>query len=493
MFPEFRLRYSRLPERFYQRFRPEPVSRPQLVAFNRTLAEELGFDLAALPDEAELAGYFAGNRLPAGAEPVAQAYAGHQFGMFVPQLGDGRAVLLGEVVDRAGRLRDIQLKGSGPTRFARGGDGRAPLGPVLREYLVSEAMHTLGIPTTRSRAAVATGEAVYRERRLPGGVLTRVAACHVRVGTFEYFAARGDAEGLRLLADFVIERHYSQLAELSGGERFVALLAAVQERQATLVAKWMGVGFVHGVMNTDNTAVSGETIDYGPCAFMEAYHPRTVFSFIDHGGRYAYGNQPGIVMWNMARLAETLLPLIDPDDERAVARAMEVLERFPERYEAAWLEVMRAKLGLVQEQAGDPELIADLLQAMQGGRADFTLTFRRLCDCAESPTADRGLLTLFEEPTAIASWLTRWRQRLGAEGRAGSLVAAGMRTVNPLYIPRNHLVEQALAAAVMEGDLAPFQALHAVLARPFTEQPGRERYALPASDEERVLRTFCGT
>lgn len=493
MFPEFTLRYSRLPERFYQRRDPEPVRAPRLIAFNRPLAEELGFDLADLPDQQQLAQYFAGNVALPGAEPVAQAYAGHQFGGFVPQLGDGRAVLLGEVVDRAGRLRDIQLKGSGRTAFSRGGDGRAPLGPVLREYVVSEAMHTLGIPTTRSLAAVTTGEPVYRERRLPGAVLTRVASSHIRVGTFEYFATRSDVEGLRILADHVIERHYPQLAALAGGERYLALLQAVQERQAALVARWMGVGFIHGVMNTDNTSIAGETIDYGPCAFMEAYHPRTVFSSIDQGGRYAYANQPGIAMWNLARLAEALLPLLDAAEARAIERATEVIERFPGQYQPEWLAVMRGKLGLAQAAEEDQSLIEALLQALHSGRADFTLSFRRLCACAESTAADAKLLALFEDASGIAAWLPRWRERLAAEAQPGQAVAQRMRSVNPLYIPRNHLVEQVIQAAVEEDDFTPFQTLRAVLAKPFEEQPGRERYTQAAAPEERVVRTFCGT
>lgn len=493
MFPEFSLRYSHLPERFYQRCKPTPVRSPRLIAFNQPLAEELGFDMTALPGREELAQYFSGNSVPPGAVPVAQAYAGHQFGNFVPQLGDGRAILLGEVVDHNGHLRDIQLKGSGQTRFSRGGDGRAPLGPVLREYLVSEAMYAMGIPTTRALAVVTTGEPVYRERRLPGAVLTRIAASHVRVGTFAYFAARGDVDGLRLLADHVIERHYPELAALADEQRVLALLQAVQERQAALIARWMGVGFIHGVMNTDNTSVSGETIDYGPCAFMEAYHPGMVFSSIDQSGRYAYGNQPGIGLWNMARLAETLLPLIDPDAERAARRASEVIERFPDQYDAEWLAVMRAKLGLATAEEDDRELIEELLQAMHGGRADFTLSFRRLCDCAESSLADAALLELFEDSSAMGAWMMKWRERLLREVAPGQTVAERMRAVNPLYIPRNHLIEQVIQAATEEDDFMPFRTLSAVLAQPFLKQPGRDRFALLAAPDEQVLRTFCGT
>jgi uncharacterized protein YdiU (UPF0061 family) len=354
-------------------------------------------------------------------------------------------------------------------------------------------MHATGIPTTRSLAAVTTGEPVYRERPLPGAVLTRVAASHIRVGTFEYFAARGDVDGLRVLADHMIEHHYPRLAALADDQRYLALVAAVQERQAALVARWMGVGFIHGVMNTDNTSIPGETIDYGPCAFMEAYDPRMVFSSIDQGGRYAYGNQPGIAQWNLARLAEALLPLIDADEERAIERATEAIHRFPDQYRAEWLAAMRVKLGLSQEAEGDLALADALLQAMHAGRADFTLSFRRLSACAESPAADAALLDLFERAEAMAAWLPRWRERLAAETQSPQAIAARMRAVNPLYIPRNHLVEQAIEAAVEEDDFAPFEALNAVLARPFEAQPGRERYAQPAAPGERVLRTFCGT
>ncbi|GAB2788673.1 YdiU family protein [Halomonas shantousis] len=491
MFPDFSLRYVKLPEHFYVRFDPVPVKAPELVAFNRSLAEELGFDLDAF-DERQATAWFAGNEVPPGAEPLAMAYAGHQFGGFSPRLGDGRAVLLGEVTDRHGRLRDIHLKGAGRTPFSRGGDGRSPLGPVLREYLVSEAMHTMGIPSTRALAAVTTGERVMRRTLEPGGVLTRVATSHIRVGTFQYFAARGDIDGVRTLADHVIERHYPELLERPESERYLALLEAIQQRQAALIARWMGVGFIHGVMNTDNTAVSGETIDFGPCAFMEAYNPRTVFSSIDEGGRYAYANQPGIVQWNLTRLAETLLPLIDADQDQAVERATEVLKAFPDQYEAEWLAVMRAKLGLAHEEAGDGELIDALLEAMHAGNADFTLSFRQLCAAAEAPEAAAPLLELFERTEAIEAWLVRWRERLAQEEADIETIATRMRAVNPLYIPRNLRIEEALNAAY-EGDFAPFETLREVLARPFEEQPGREEYTLPAAPSEAVFRTFCGT
>ncbi|WP_111413588.1 protein adenylyltransferase SelO [Billgrantia lactosivorans] len=492
MFPPFTLRYARLPERFYERFEPVPVREPRLVAFNRPLAESLGFDLSAFDPE-EAAVWFSGNVVPRGAEPLAQAYAGHQFGGFVPRLGDGRAVLLGEVTDRDGRLRDIQLKGAGRTPFSRGGDGRSPLGPVLREYLVSEAMHAMGIPSTRALAAVTTGEHVVRGVPEPGAILTRVAASHIRVGTFQYFAARGDLEGVRELADHVIGRHYPELESRQGGERFLALLEAVQARQAALVAKWMGVGFIHGVMNTDNTSICGETIDFGPCAFMEQYDPQMVFSSIDEGGRYAYANQPWIAQWNLARLAEALLPLIDDDTDRAVELATELLQRYAEQHEAEWLAVMRAKLGMQQPKPEDKTLVEALLASMHRGRADFTLTFRRLADAAESAEADASLVALFERPEEIAGWLEEWRQRLAHETGSESELANRMRLANPAFIPRNHRVQQALTAAMDENDFGPFETLLEVVTRPYDDQPGREEYARPAEPTERVFRTFCGT
>ncbi|RTR06939.1 protein adenylyltransferase SelO [Halomonas nitroreducens] len=496
MFPSFSLRYARLPARLRADCLPTPVAEPRLVAFNRELAEELGFDLAAF-DAGRAAEVFAGNAVPEGAEPLAMAYAGHQFGNFVPQLGDGRALLLGEVVDRRGRLRDLQLKGSGRTPFSRGGDGRAPLGPVLREYLVSEAMHALGIPTTRALAAVTSGERVFRRIPEPGAVLTRVAASHLRVGTFQYFAARRDTEAVQLLADEAIARHYpdlpGELAEGPLGERYLALLEAVVGRQADLVARWMGTGFIHGVMNTDNTSISGETIDYGPCAFMDTYDPRTVFSSIDERGRYAYLNQPVIAQWNLARFAETLLPLIDDDSERAIARATAVIEGFTERYEASWQAVMGGKLGLALQEEGDGALAQGLLDAMQAGHADFTLAFRRLADVLDGPEGEARLAALFDDREALAAWLPRWRERLAREGADESEIARRLRGTNPAVIPRNHRVEQALAAAAEEDDFAPFEALLAVITRPFEEPHGEVDYTRPPHDGEKVLRTFCGT
>ena len=482
--------YARLPERFYAKVDPPPVAEPRLVRVNAGLAETLGIDPAELasPEGIEA---LAGNRVPAGAEPMALAYAGHQFGHFVPRLGDGRAILLGEVVGRDGARRDIQLKGSGPTPFSRGGDGRAAVGPVLREYIVSEAMATLGVPTTRSLAAVTTGEGVRRETVLPGAILARVAASHVRVGTFQYFAARGDAEGVKLLADYVLARHYPEAAKAERPYR--ALLRAVVGRQAELVARWLHVGFIHGVMNTDNTSIAGETIDYGPCAFMDAYDPATVFSSIDHHGRYAYGNQPRIAQWNLARLAETLLPLLDDDEDAALKAAHEALGAFEPIFKTAWLGGLRRKLGLSAEREGDDALVQDLLTRMAEGGADFTLTFRRLCDAAAGPEGDATAGALFSDPTAYADWAAHWRRRLADEPGSPGERAAAMRAINPAYIPRNHLVEAALKAASGRRDFGPFEELRDVLSRPFEERPGFERYATPPRPEERVEQTFCGT
>ena len=481
--------YARLPGRFYARHEPTPVRAPALVRLNAALAEELGIDKGALASEAGIAA-LAGNRIPDAAEPIAQAYAGHQFGHFVPQLGDGRAILLGEVIDRDGRRRDIQLKGSGPTPFSRGGDGRAPLGPVLREYLISEAMHALGIPTTRSLAALTTGEMVMRETVSPGGILVRVASSHIRVGTFEYFAARGDAEALSALVDHVIERHMPEHA--GAANPALALLGEVMARQTRLVAKWLGVGFIHGVMNTDNTSISGETIDYGPCAFMDTFNPGTVFSSIDRGGRYAYGAQPAIIGWNMARLAESLLPVIDSEPEVAIAAAREAIEPFGAMMDAAWLGVMREKIGLSESRDGDRDLVLALLSAMRAGEADFTSTFRALCAAAGDRDADGAVRAELTRPELYDDWARTWRARLDDEAPVDDR-RARMERVNPAFIPRNHLVEEALGAAVSDGDYAPFDELAAVLARPFEDQPGRERYRRPAPPPRVPYRTFCGT
>jgi uncharacterized protein YdiU (UPF0061 family) len=419
------------------------------------------------------------------------AYAGHQFGHFVPQLGDGRAILLGEVIDKDGVRRDIQLKGSGPTPFSRRGDGRAALGPVLREYIVSEAMAALGIPTTRSLSATITGEHVMRETALPGAVLTRVASSHIRVGTFQYFAARGDTEGVRRLADHVIARHYPGLAD--AGLPYHGLLEGVIARQADLVARWLLVGFIHGVMNTDNTSISGETIDYGPCAFMDHYDPAAVFSSIDEQGRYAYANQPRIALWNLTRLAECLLPLLSDDKDKAIEQAQAILAEFPERFTAAYRSGLRQKIGLFTAQDGDDALVQDLLDAMAKNQADFTLTFRRLSDAAEDVARDSDVRQLFTEPAAFDEWAARWRQRLDGEPQTAAERAAVMRSVNPVFIPRNHRIEAVIQAAINRDDFAPFEELLAVLSRPFEEQQAFADYANPPEPHQRVLKTFCGT
>jgi serine/tyrosine/threonine adenylyltransferase len=485
--------YARLPERFYARLNPTPVAAPRLVKLNTDLSSALGLDpdMLASPEGVEI---LAGNRVVAGAEPLAIAYAGHQFGVFVPQLGDGRANLLGEVIGQDGVRYDVQLKGSGPTPFSRGGDGRAAVGPVLREYIVSEAMAALGVPTTRALAAVTTGEQVYRETTLPGAVLTRVAASHIRVGTFEYFAARRDTKGTRTLADYSIARHYPEVAH--GKRPYRAFLDGVISRQAQLVAQWMLLGFIHGVMNTDNTSVSGETIDFGPCAFMEAYDPGTVFSSIDSQGRYAYGNQPRIALWNLTRLAESLLPLLEQEErseEAAVASAQESLNAFASQYEAAHIAGLRRKLGLFTERDGDLAMAQDLLERMAVNRADFTLAFRRLCDAAVGTEADAGMRTIFADPAAYDIWAAAWRQRLGEEPVSSQERAGAMRKANPVFIPRNHLVEAALSAAVERQDFQPFEELLGVVSHPYEERPGLERYASPAGPEESVRWTFCGT
>ena len=477
--------YARELEGFYVPWKAAQVARPRLVKLNRELAEELGLDAGALDSE-EGARIFAGNETPEGAVPLAQAYAGHQFGGFVPQLGDGRALLLGELIDRNGRRRDIQLKGSGRTPFSRNGDGRAALGPVLREYLIGEAIHALGIPTTRALAAVLTGEPVYREGALPGAVLTRVAASHIRVGTFQFFAARGEQTKVGRLADYVIHRHYPELKDHANP--YLGLLERVCDRQASLIASWMHVGFIHGVMNTDNMAISGETIDYGPCAFMDHYDPATVFSSIDTRGRYAYANQPKIAQWNLARLAETLIPLIDADEKRAIARVTEVVQAFPEIYERHWLKGMRAKLGLVTEDEADLNLATGFLTAMEGKKVDYTLAFRYLADAALG--REEPIRALFTDPSAYELWSGHWRARLEREAVTPLARVQAMRCVNPAFIPRNHRVEEALSAAVERDDYAPFDTLLNILSCPFDEQPEFAAFAEPAPEGQGHYRTF---
>ena len=464
---------------FYVAQAPSVPPSPTLLQYNADLARDLGLG-AQLADEA--ATLLSGADLPAGAMPLAQVYAGHQFGGFSPQLGDGRALLLGEVIDTKGLRRDIALKGSGWTPFSRGGDGKAAIGPVLREYLIGEAMHALGVPTSRALCAVATGETVFREAGLPGAVLTRVAASHIRVGTFQFFAARGEWDKVQKLADYAIARHYPHV--MAAENPYLAFFDAVCRAQARLIAQWMGAGFIHGVMNTDNMTISGETIDYGPCAFMESYAPGTVFSSIDHTGRYAYANQPLILGWNLARLAETLLPLMDADEDRAVALATARLQGIAAIYRAEWTQMMRGKLGLEGESDGDADLADGLLAAMAGQNADWTLVFRRLSTATQGK-ADL-LCQAFDDPALLLDWLPKWRARLAGDA------AVRMNRVNPAIIARNHMVEAALAAAT-GGDLAPFRALLAAIGDPFGDTAGREAYALPAPSGFGPYKTFCGT
>ena len=460
---------------------PDVAPDPHLVRLNKGLAAELGLDPDDLTTKA--ATWFSGAEVPPGAEPIALAYAGHQFGGFSAQLGDGRAHLLGEFLDPVGRRWDIQLKGSGRTPFSRGGDGKAALGPMLREYLISEAMHALGIPTTRSLAVVATGESVLRDTgRLPGAVLARIAASHIRVGTFQFFAARKETAKLQALMDYTIARHFPDLAGCATPA--LALFDAVAARQSQLIAQWMGVGFVHGVMNTDNMALSGETIDYGPCAFMESYAPGTVFSSIDHQGRYAYANQPLILGWNLMQLAQSLLPFFDPDPDRAVDLANARLEAIAPMYRADWVTVMRAKLALQGEQPGDGALADGFLAAMAGQNADWTLCFRRLATAVSDD--DGQLAPLFTDPTALRAWLPQWRARL--HPNAVTLLNAA----NPAIIARNHMVEAALNAA-NEGDLVPFAVLLTAISDPYRDETGREAYALPAPHSFGEYITYCGT
>lgn len=474
--------YARLPDRFYTRTPPAAVAAPRMLKFNQRLAEDLGLDVPQ--DEQLRAKIFTGNVVPEGGEPLALAYAGHQFGHFVPQLGDGRAVLIGEIVARDGRRYDMQLKGSGRTPFSRGGDGRAAFGPVLREYLVSEAMHALGVPTTRSLAAAATGETVYREAALPGAVLTRIASSHLRVGTFQFFAARGDGEAIRLLVDFAIERHYPHLKGASNPA--LALYEAVVGAQAKLVAHWLSVGFIHGVMNTDNTAISGETIDYGPCAFVDAYDHMAVFSSIDAQGRYAYANQPPIAQWNLARLAETLLGVFDEDKDRAVAEATQRLEAFMPQFRSEWTRLMRRKIGLFAEEEGDVQLANDLFNAMHASKVDFTLTFRTL------PAHLDGDAAGADDPPAMKEWFAAWRARQARETRSPQERRALMDSANPVFIPRNHRVEQALESATA-GDFGAYDRLLEAVSNPFTPRDDLIDLAAPPKPEERVLQTFCGT
>ncbi|MEM0969362.1 MAG: YdiU family protein [Verrucomicrobiota bacterium] len=475
--------YASLPKGFSIRVDPSPVPKPRLLRFNQSLADDLLLDLD--PDSPETVAVLAGNKVPVGADPLAMAYSGHQFGGFSPQLGDGRAILLGEVINQSGARRDIQLKGAGPTPFSRRGDGRSALGPVVREYILSEAMAALGIPTTRALAAVASGEDVYRESMVPGGVFTRVASSHIRIGTFQWFSARQDQENLRVLADYVIQRHYPEALE--SDQPYLTLLQSVIKRQAELIAQWISFGFIHGVMNTDNMTLSGETIDYGPCAFLDTYHPDKVFSSIDQHGRYSFNNQAPIALWNLTRLAETLIPLLHQSPEEAVPLAEESLESFIQHHETALTRRLTAKIGLSPERPEAFPQVQSLLALMTKGQADFTLTFRHL-SAAMDESGAAPFLEQFDSGLKddLHAWLTDWRSLLPAKG------SEMMATSNPIYIPRNHRIEEAIQAAYQDND-HPFHTLNDLLQAPFAEQRGMAAYESAPSPEEVVTATFCGT
>ncbi len=474
--------YASLPEKLFTSQNPNPVESPKLIKLNKSLAASLGLNAHALENE-DCVAVFAGNRIPDGAAPIAQAYAGHQFGHF-NMLGDGRAVLLGEQLTPRGERFDIQLKGSGRTPYSRGGDGRAALGPMLREYIISEAMYGLGIPTTRSLAVVTTGESILRETRLPGAILTRVAASHIRVGTFQFVAQWGKVEELQVLADYTIERHYPDIK--SDNSRYLSFLKEVVKRQALLVSKWQLVGFIHGVMNTDNMTISGETIDYGPCAFMDTYDPETVFSSIDTQGRYAYDNQPNIAGWNLARFAECLLPLLHEDQKRAVEMAQEVLSGFPEVYRAYWINGMRAKLGLFNEEPEDHTLVEDLLQIMVKYRADYTNTFRAL-------TLDSHEDNVLFGTEEFTTWYNQWVDRLGRQQQSKADSHQLMKNNNPAIIPRNHRVEEALEAAVDRQDYSVMEQLLEALSNPFAYEAHQTKYCTAPVNSNGTYRTYCGT
>jgi len=489
----FNNHYIKLGDDFYVNTYPTPVAKPELISFNHDLSQQLGLcdTVVNSPEAVEI---FAGNQIATGSEPLAMTYAGHQFGRFSPQLGDGRAILLGEIISPKGIRYDLQLKGSGRTYYSRGGDGRAALGPILREYLVSEAMAKLGVSTTRALAAVTTGEDIARMQLVSGAILTRVATSFVRVGTFQYFSARGDLESIKKLADHVIARNYPQIS--TANNVYIALLQAVVERQATLIAQWMQLGFIHGVMNTDNMSIAGETIDYGPCAFMDAYDHEQVFSSIDYGKRYAYSNQPSIGLWNLTRLAECLVPLFNQTNiNTGVQIAETILHSYAKHYENNWLAGMRRKIGLLEQKEGDRELIEDLLDTMAMNQADFTLTFYYLSQLnLDDMSRDKTLHVLFSNPKALNPWLEKWRKRLHDETTLSDKERQKkMQTANPLYIPRNHQIEAAIRAAEDEGDFSVFHQLHQVLQNPYQPQKGKEAYALPPKPHEVVKKTFCGT
>ena len=480
--------YNNLPQEFFERINPVPVQDPQLIIFNDNLAKTLGIDESKT--RKQLAELFSGNVIPKGSSPIALAYAGHQFGQFVSQLGDGRAVLLGEISTPEQKHYDIQLKGSGQTKFSRQGDGRAPLGPVIREYIVSEAMHALGIPSTRSLAAVTTGEKVYRETALPGGILTRIAESHIRVGTFEYFAAQNKIENLKTLAEYTIKRHFPLLKDSRNS--YLALLEIVCDRQIELIAKWMGIGFIHGVMNTDNTSIVGETIDYGPCAFMDSYNPSTVFSSIDAHGRYAFGNQPSIAHWNMACFANCLAPLIDQDSDKAGEQAQEVINQFPNKMKVALMTVMCKKIGLKSTNSNSQETLQKLLSIMLDNESDYTLTFRYLSEIIKGK-GNTLFKKQFLEHKQISNWLKEWTDLIKDQSLSKKEIALSMESSNPVFIPRNHLVERAIEAAVENNDFSEMKTLLAILNRPYEEQSSYSDFMKPPKPHEVVHQTFCGT
>ena len=480
--------YQNLPQDFFERINPVPVKDPQLIIFNNDLGKSLGIDQKI--NKKELANIFSGNEILKGSSPIALAYAGHQYGNFVNQLGDGRAVLLGEVSTPNQERFDMQLKGSGQTRFSRQGDGRSPLGPVIREYVVSEAMNALGIPSTRSLAAVTTGEKVFREVFLPGGILTRIAKSHIRVGTFEYFAAQKNTENLKTLADYTIKRHFPSLKDVANP--YLSLLEIVSERQIELISKWMGVGFIHGVMNTDNTSIVGETIDYGPCAFMDEYNPSTVFSSIDAHGRYAFGNQPLIAQWNMACFANSLLGLIDKDTEKATDKAQKVINNFPNKMSEAMMSVMCKKIGLDSTKTNSQEALTKLLRIMLDNKSDYTLTFRYLSEIIKGKR-DSSFKQQFLEHNQISNWLKEWKELIKDQDLAKKEIVLSMESSNPVFIPRNHLVERAIEAAVENNDFSEMKTLLTILSKPYEEQSKYGEYMKPPKPLEVVHQTFCGT
>ncbi|MEK9712902.1 MAG: YdiU family protein [Thalassolituus sp.] len=500
MFP-FENKYAELGDDFSAQIHPSPVKKPELIKFNSILAKELNIDCDNVNDS-DLADIFSGNSVPENAAPLAMAYSGHQFGHLNPQLGDGRAILLGDLIAKDGKLKDVQLKGAGRTPFSRNGDGRCPLGPALREYILCEAMQALGVPTTRALAVVATGEPVIRQQREPGAVFTRVASSHIRVGTFQFFALRQNIQALKTLADHAIERHYSNIEPKinSDENKYVEFFKAVVKNQAELIAKWMNLGFIHGVMNTDNMTISGETIDYGPCAFIDAFSRSKVFSSIDSQGRYAYQNQPAIGQWNLARLAEALLPLFPGEEKDAVDTATAILKDYADWHQNAWEHGMAAKLGFSEIQDTDRELFTRVIDLLDETHLDFTLFFRRLSHCTTGDSDRSHVLALFQNADAMHTasleerlnqWLSDWQQRLLNEDDIAACITR-MQQTNPAVIPRNHRVAEAIAAAE-DGDYAPFERLLAALERPFDELTEYQDYQLPPQSNEKVLRTFCGT